>query len=314
MKITTAYNIAGTRSFRLAAAQLFGRYGTNLQNPPAVLLRAIRAPKGQVFVQVDQSGAESMVVAYESRPGRYRELIQCGVKAHLYVALHLFIEDYDRRFWLMSPRELVRQPDWPELKERIKNAEVQYKLGKMTNHARSYKMGPQTFQTAVIRETHGRVMLSLDEARRFLATWDSLFPEVIEWQGEIARLVREKRELRNLFGFPRRFWGLYCEDLVREAISWIPQSTVGTITNIAFTNLFWRIEKDKLPWVLLLNKHDSYTLMCPENDAQDALKLMKEYIEMELTSSTGEKYRMASEGMVGYNLDKRSPDNPEGLA
>lgn len=308
MRVTTSVNVAGTKSFRLSCSKLFGTIGLNLQNPPKEFLECcVPSHENWVFCQVDQDGAESMVVAYEAQRGRYRRLIELGVKPHLYVALQLFPERFchehkPSRYTNIEPDDLVRLPEWPKLKKEIKSAEVEYYLGKVTNHARSYRMHWPTFRVTVLYQTGGRVALSADEARRFLRMWDNLFPEVIDWQGKIEKQVHDTRKLRNLFGFERMFYGLYNDSLVREAISWIPQSTVGTITNVAFTKLFNFIEEHGKSWWLLGNKHDSYWLECPEEEAEEALRTMREFINMELTSSNGEKYRMRSTGCTGKNL------------
>lgn len=308
MRVTTAINIAGTKSFRLSCSKVYDRIGLNFQNAPDEFLWCC-APshKDWVFCQVDQEGAESMVVAYEAPPGRYRRLIELGIKPHIYVALNLFVDSFRDifprdRYLNRDPDELVQLPEWKNLVKQIKASKDEYYLGKVVNHARSYKMSWPTFRTTVLYQTRGRIALSPMEAKNFLLSWDNMFPEVITWQGKIEKQVYETRKLTNLFGFERQFFGLFSDALVREAISWIPQSTVGTITNIAFTKLFNYIEDNNKSWWLLGNKHDSYWLECPKEEAQEALGKMKEFINMDLCSTTGVSYRMRSTGYIGTNL------------
>lgn len=318
-RLTTGIKIGGTKSFRLACSQLLGIWGTNLQNPPEALLRCCHPPVGEKYLQTDQSGAESLVVAHEAEYGRYRQLVEEGIKPHVYVALHIFIDKFrDKhprdRYFNRSPQELKSLPEWKELVKRIKSSEVEYALGKMTNHARSYKMKWPTFMLNVLAQTDGEVVLSIEDAKRFLNTWDSLFPEVISWQDRTELKLKDSRTLYNLFGARREFYGKMNDALVREAISWVPQSSVGEITHIAYINMARYIEANSLPWKLLGQKHDSYLQSVPIDQISAAAIKQKEFIEIFLTSTTGVKYRMMGETSAGTNLAKYKPDsNPDGM-
>lgn len=315
--ITTGVKISGTKSFRLSCSKLLGIYGTNLQNPPEALLRCIKPHSPDyTFCQVDQSGAESLVVAYESEAGLYRRLAEEGVKPHVYVALHLFIDKFRGthprdRYWKKDPAELKSLPEWRDLLKTIKNSGAPYKLGKMTNHARSYKMKWPTFQLSVLSQSEGRLALSNTESKEFLQIWDELFPEVLAWQDKTEATVLETRTLVNLFGYPRSFYGKMNDALIREAISWVPQSSVGCITHLAYRSAW-----DSFPntWMLLGQKHDSYLTECPKSDASDCCKQMCKHIELDLVSTTGNHFRMKSEASTGLNLAKfHATDNPEGM-
>ena len=319
-RLTTGIKIHGTKSFRLSCGKLLSAYGVNLQNPPEVLLTCCHPSRPDYsFVQVDQSGAESLIVAYEAEPGLYRALAEANVKPHVYVALHIFIDKfrgtYPRdRYWKRSPEELKALPEWPSLVKTIKSSKDEYKLGKMTNHARSYKMHWPTFQLSVLKNTGGQIVLSSAEAKAFLATWDELFPEVIAWQDYTEAQVNTNRRLTNLFGYPREFYGKMNDALVREAISWVPQSTVGVITHIAYKKLSDYIEDNDLPWYMLSNKHDSYLDECPTDQAMDSARKMCEFINLDLVSHNGTQFKMKSEASIGLNLGKWHPtDNPQGM-
>ena len=101
-------------------------------------------------------------------------------------------------------------------------------------------------------------------------------------------------------------------ELYRDAYSWIPASTVGTITNIAITQYQQAIERDKLPHDVLNNKHDSMLVQVPDNAEHIELgvHLLKTYLAKDLVSSKGEPYKMGVEVAKGYNWDKFDRDNP----
>lgn len=184
----------------------------------------------------------------------------------------------------------------------------------MANHARSYRMKWPTFQTKVLADTEGRIVLTNADAKDLLNTWDELFPEVVEWQAQIEHTVRTTRQLRNLFGFPRTFYGRLNDELIRDAISWIPQSTVGCLTHYAVIECQLWIEEHNKDWWILNNKHDSYLADCPDEEVEECCAVMRKFVERELVSSRGEKYKMKSGVSVGKNWGKYHPtDNPQGM-
>lgn len=320
MYCASGIKIAGTKSFRLACGQLLGFYGINIQNPPVDLLTCF-CPKGpnRKLVQVDQAGAESNIVAHEAEEGLYRRIILSGIKIHAYTALHSFINHFrgehsSDRYWMKEPAELKSLPEWKDLLKRIKSSDPEYPLGKMQNHARSYRMKWPTFQLKVLTDTEGRVVLTNEEAKRLLEVWDELFPEVLNWQNKLEDQVRKTRTLRNLFGHPREFYGRMTDALIREAISWIPQSTVGCITHYAAVKLTNYIEQHEKDWDLLYNKHDSLMSDVPDEDVEEACEVKRRFMSMELTSTTGNRFTMGADVSVGLNAGKwHETENPEGM-
>lgn len=316
MRYLTQYKPAGTRSFRLASAQLFG-FGGNAQNNDKDSMDIFQAPPGWKFVQRDQSGAEALIVAYLCRPGRYRNLFIHGVKPHTYVALHLFIDKFrgnhpKERYWLKDPTELKALPEWPHLNKVIKDSKFEYDIGKRTGHASNYKMGPNTFRESTLKESEGSLVLSYADAQFYLATYKDLFPEIVVWQAEIEKTVRAHRLLRNLYGFPRRFERELTDSYIREAISWIPQSTVGCITHEAFEKTCVYIREHNLDWRPISNKHDSFALMVRDTDVNVARDVMKAHLNVTL-QGTDSAFTMASDFQVGQNLKKWSDYNPYGM-
>lgn len=307
-----AFDVAGTKSFRLSSRMLFGEIGGNAQNMPEDMRAFMIPDPGKALIQVDQSGAEALIVAYLAEAGNYRALFDLGIKPHTYIALNIFTDKfrakYPRdRYQFRSPRELVELPEWPVLNKFISKDEsnvTEYQLGKKTAHAKAYNMGPITFQKQVLLESEGRIHLSSQEAKTFLQTYEKLFPEVIEWQAHLIDEVRNNRLLHNLFGFPRRFDGRWNNDIEREALSYIPQSTVGCLTSMTFTDLFWYAHNNKLVWDILVNVHDAVVAQVPTDEAPQAIHKTQELFGRELVSPRGERFHMKSEGMVGSTWRK----------
>lgn len=302
----------------------------NCQNSPKVQLTTLQARPGKVFVQADQSGAEALAVANLARPGRYRELFAANIKPHTFLALHIFgrnkpqwfsglpkpIEAYITE---LSPLVLKELPGWKELNERIKDSDDTepdrpYYSGKRTAHARSYKMGWKTFQQAVLKDTGGLLVLTPADAKRFLATFDELFPEIIEWQHEVVAEAKATGMLRNLFGFPRECAGLFTHSYERDLISWKPQSTIACITHegVLYLNRFTR--EHKLDWTLLNQKHDSLLLEVPEAEAEKACEEASRSMSITLVGRDNTQFTMKSETQVGKNWGRyHATKNPDGM-
>lgn len=234
--------------------------------------------------------------------------------------MHRFAEYWGERLKLdikpylsASPADLCQLPRWKELNKAIKEDSLKYAIGKMLCHASNYDMEANTFKQNVLERTGGTLVLSSKQAGELLASYHELFPEIRRWHAKIRDQLRATRTLRNLFGYPRQFTGAWCSAFEKEAYAFIPQSTVGTITNIAFTNLFDYIEQNRKNWIAINNKHDSFMAQVPEAEAAEAVVVMRKFIEQELTSSLGVKYRMKSEAQVGKNWGKWSEENPDGM-
>lgn len=317
MRFLFQYKPAGTRSFRLSSSKLFN-FGGNSQNNDKESMDIFEAPPGWCFVQRDQAGAEALYVAYDAKPGRYRALFENGVKAHTYVALHLFIDKFRGqhsrdRYWCKTAPELKELEEWAQISKAIAKSKFEYDIGKKTGHASNYKMGPVTFRDSVLKESEGTMVLTMEQARFYLETYKELFPEIVVWQIEIEDTIRRTRLLRNAFGYPRRFERIITDSYLREGISWKPQSTIGVITHKAFVATRNHIVKYGLRWRPISNKHDSYALMIPEPDVEQAREIMMRDINQTITCAHG-SFTMKSDFQVGYNLRKyHELHNPRGM-
>jgi len=311
LRAITCYKQAGTRSFRLSATQYFNTYGLNLQNPDKETLDHLEAPAGHVIVQADQSGAEALIVAYDSAPGRYRALFENGVKPHTYLAMQIFASYFglaaDSPFLNEEVAEFTKLPNWAELHKRIKKSGKPYDIGKRTAHGSSYKMGPITFRNANIKQSKGKLVLSIAECRAFLDMFKRLFPEVVAWQDSVETTLRRERKLVNHFGYTRLFTRELTDSYVREAISWRPQSTVGCITHQA-------IRRARVAgYATCSNKHDSAAVMVTCEDASTAAAFMQNAMRVKLQGHDCE-FTMNSEVQIGSNWGAYDADtNPTGM-
>ena len=336
---TTAWHIAGTDTFRLASRKLLENkpfcngYGSNLQNLTDRQSRIFIAPKGKKFISCDQSGAEAFIVSYLCKPGcKYRELFANGIKPHSFVALHIFTKQIEKLWgkgsldaFTASPISKLRSiTGFKELFDFIKSTDGLpprlrfYFIAKQVCHSSNYDASDSALITNTLQKSDGAIVLTKQEAGLFLdILHNQLFPEIRGcFHKDVELLLRTTRTLRNLFGYPKEYYySVITPKLLREAYAFIPQSTVATITNIAYTQLQTIIEEEHLlGWDMLNNKHDSVMGQFPEDDIPQAAWLVKSFLEQELVSPYGEKFRMKAEVSIGSNWGKYdSENNPEGL-
>lgn len=359
---STNYVISGTKTFRLGSRKILRKWGTNLQNIEKGM-RAMYIPDpGKVFVQVDQSGAEALIVAYLCRQGNFRDLFTQGVKPHVFVGLHVFKEQWKDYFratgisdipdidemctlpivllkkhkdFLLVDKVIKSSDNWPAQKR-------YYYIAKMICHASNYGMRASAFQLNVLEKSRGKIALSKKEAENYLTVYHTLFPEIHEWHREVERQLQETAIIYNLFGYPKSFFYPSVnppDNILKDAYAQCPQSTVGCITHIEFTDEYNFIEitnrintVHQLPkikecvqealdrfgsnqrlWDLLANTHDSTLSQCPDNEYKNCAEVKQFFMNQELISPRGERFKMKSETQWGYNWAPKTEKNLEGL-
>lgn len=336
MRNSTIYAIAGPKTFRLGSKQILSRkvlvdgkvktkgWGSNLQNIEKSMREIYIPDEGKVLVQPDQSGADALIVAFCCKPGNYRDLFLNSIKPHSYLGMHLFKEKWPNKMaeygfggddfhieeLIECPiRELKNHRYWQNLDRLIKDSdnwsvkERYYFLAKQTEHSSNYLVGANMFRMNTLEKSGGKVVIGKDEAEIFLATKFAIFPEISGYHRWVETTARTCRMLYNLQGHPYAITHYEILDThLKELYSWIPQSTVGEITNIAFTNMYRFIETNKLKWDLLQNNHDSYLLQAPIGEEFECGEQARRFIEQSFISPIDEaKFNMRSEVQYGFN-------------
>lgn len=369
---TCLYGLAHTKTFRRSSRKFWDIYGGNLQNIEKSV-RRIYIPDGfgehvkqkckywldtgdlsvfteeelmtiRCFGQIDQAGAEALIVAYLCRAGAYRQLFENSVKPHVYVAMKLFkdiwtkkmkdmggmIEDFDIDAISVTPiPELKKNPFWRDLDLLIKQSdnwslqERYYYLAKQTCHSGNYGIMENTFVMNILEKSGGKIALPKEKGREFLMEYRGLFPEIPEWNRDVLTQVEKTGMLYNALGFPYQITDYVGDHKVVEAnakeyIAWGPQSTVGEITRLAVSQMQEYIETERKPWDNLADTHDSMMTQFPLMDVREWISKASQFMNIEMTSpADGVKFRMKSECNIGFNWsshDEMKPEkNPLGL-
>jgi hypothetical protein len=167
-----------------------------------------------------------------------------------------------------------------------------------------------SFDTDVLEKSGGRVVLSEEDAKRFLKVYRELFPEIVERNFRIRDTIVEQNTginfpvIYNFFGHPYTITNYnISENTFKEYYAWGPQFTIGEITRTAYCSLQRYIEEHSRKWDILLDCHDSYAVQCSLLDVIEAGTKMKGFMNVPLVSPfDGSKFNMKSELQIGFNL------------
>lgn len=332
MRNTTMYQIGGTTTYRLASKAITKNFvtketwGTNLQNIAKEARSIYVADEGKILVQPDQSGAEAKAVAYSCEPGcNFRKLFENNVKPHIFVALHKFAPIWQvkinefagdikcniQELINSAIEDLPKHPFWKELRDLIASSddwsaeERYYFIAKQMCHSLNYDARPHAFRMNTLEKSKGIIVLSKQQAEEYIAFYFSLFPEIKRLHRRIEQQVRETHTLYNLQGYPIYFSPEVTDQTLKEAYARPFQSTVGTITNVAFTKMQNYIEDTGVDWDMLQNNHDSFLVQCPENDWEQCARISKSFMEQKLNTPFGDTFIMGSGISVGHNWGPR---------
>ncbi len=236
-RMRTSYNVAGTKSYRLSSRKnAFGR-GMNLANVPSkgkINLKyalmdydsdveeelpldidvgntyegSSKLPNckelflpddGYTFFNIDYSGADAMVVAWDS---------DC-------TWLQNFFNTSDEKLYIYIAREYLQRE--------VDTNDPFYKRIKQFVHLTNY--GGMEEKAAA---SSG---LSVQIAKELKQWYFGKCPEIPDWHRRIASEVKSKGYIRNIFG--AKFWLLdsKCPTLLNQAYALIPQSTIAILVN-----------------------------------------------------------------------------------
>lgn len=256
-RIHTAYVIGGTRTGRLASKESIFGWGTNLQNIPKGSMRKLFIPDpGLVMVKADLSQAEARIVAYLAGDAQLMQLFDSGGDVHRANAARIFKKDESS----ISAGERM--------------------LAKRLVHAANYGIGPNKFADVVFMESGKR--LTTQEARALLDAYYTAFPRVKMWQVKTEDQLSRTRFLETPVGRKRYFMSWAAKDrseTMREALAFVPQSTVADVLNRGLLDLWERLHKVDAAADVLLQVHDEVVVQCRATHVKPVARLMRECLE-----------------------------------
>lgn len=251
-RIRCYFNIAGTETFRFSSSKnAFGR-GANLQT----------IPKGGA---VDEGDPDALVLPNVRKifaPDEGKLLLDCDLdRADLQVVV-----------WEADDRELKQMlREGVDIhKENAKVLSCSRQMAKMFVHGTNYGGSARTMAA--------NTGLLVKQAEQMQNRWFQAHPKIKDWHKRISLQLLYTRTVNNKFGY-RRFYFDRMEDLLPEALAWVPQSTVACVINRGLKNLYDNLAKDV---DILLQVHDSLLLQIPVAKAEELQPKIVEYLQIKI--------------------------------
>lgn len=190
--------------------------------------KLFRPDPGYVMLDCDLSGADAQVVAWEADDKELKAAFRSGLEIH----------DYN-----MEQMDGKQDPQAPGYKQKRNDF-------KRAVHGTNYGAAART-----IAVTLG---WTIARAEDFQQRWFRLHPQIRAWHQRVEFDVQTSRRVRNRFGYDITYFDRP-DNLLPQALAWVPQSTVAIVTSRAAINL-----RKYIPWAeLLLQVHDSLVFQIP---------------------------------------------------
>lgn len=188
---------------------------------------------GHILFDVDLAGADAQIVAWDANDEPLKQAFRDhaagrGPKVHC-----------------VNAKAIFGSRAGPDGKN-----EPYYSRAKAGVHATNYGAKARTLAAAL--------RCSIPEAEHFQRSWFEAHPAIAERQREIEHSLRHTRSVRNAFGFVRTYFDRL-DNLLPQALAWIPQSTVAIIIDTAYNTITETIPEIEI----LLQVHDSLVGQCP---------------------------------------------------
>lgn len=293
------YDATKTTTRRLSSKTFFptGK-GANLQNIPAPgssnygksIRSAFCADPGYEFGYADLKGAEFLVVAELTQDEamlRYAQMtIQGTGDVHRETAAFIFSRIEKR---VILPEEIP------------KDSSKRF-LGKKTRHSGNYMVGWKELMGRINAEAIDTgVFVTAAEMKLILEAYHELHPGLRRWYREVELELRETGMLRNLFGFPRRFYDKI-DRILPVAVAYVPQSTVGDALNYGLVACDEDPQLQDDGFQLLMNVHDAIGFQYPLGNRDSVLPRVNQLLAVPLRiPKTGKILNIPVELAIGPN-------------
>jgi len=187
--------------------------------------------KGKILCDVDLSGADAQVVAWESNDHDLKTAFRNRVDVHNKNGFDVFGPSYD--------------PKKPSARKGTVRDEL-----KAAVHGTNYAGGISTISRDL--------GWTGDQVNAFQRKWFELHPGIKEWHRRTERNLQTRRQVSNPFGY-RIVYFDRPNNLLPKGLAWLPQSTIAAVCARAAV----RLSKD-CPWAdILLQVHDSLVFQLP---------------------------------------------------
>ncbi len=284
----TNWNLAGTRSGRFSSTIPWWP-GLAFQTVPGDARDIFIADPGHVFIGFDYRQAEAVVVALLTYNHDLLDDLEAGVDIHTLLASQLpFGKTYDK---------LLKEIDTLLKAGKSKDDCRPRYISKESRHAFNYVEGADTFALHVNREwIDTGIGIGRTEARDIRKQYLGLNPGLETWWDEVKRTLYDQKYIDNSFGRRRFVLGKITDELIREMVSYYPQSTIGDLCTQGIVKVC-----QALPYAqVLLHMHDGGMFQVPEDKVDEAYETMMNLVVWPIRVGR-EMITIKADGKKGYS-------------
>jgi len=303
-RMRTAYNVSGTETGRWSSKENNFKTGTNLQNITNELREMFIADEGWKMAYLDGEQAESRLVAYESGDENYIAACEGG-DLHTYVTRMVWPK---LKWGLETDHEHNREVAEQKFYKHWSYRDMAKRLGHGTNYIGSaYQMAKHIHVEKKIVEDFQDIYLN------------RAFPGIAQWHQTTATLLQTQGYLDTPFGRRRYFFSrLDSEDTLKEAIAYVPQSTIGEWLNLALWRMWYHMDlHGNGDFQCMMQVHDAVLVHYKDIShkfQQDILAKACAYMEFPIKAKYGTFIIPANVEGVGWNWRKyKEGTNNDGL-
>lgn len=284
----TNWNLAGTRSGRFSSTIPWWP-GLAFQTVPGDARDIFIADPGHIFIGFDYRQAEAVVVAVLTYNHDLLDDLEAGVDIHTQLAAQLpfgkTLEELEAEVKALLAAGKSKDDCRPRY------------ISKKSRHAFNYVEGADTFALHVNREwIDTGIGINRTESRNIRGQYLGLNPGLEPWWEQVKQTLYDQRYIDNSFGRRRYVLGRVTEDLIREMVSYHPQSTIGDLCTQAIVKVC-----RALPYAqVLLHMHDGGMFQVPEDKVDEAYETMMDLIVWPIRVGR-EVVTIKADGKRGYS-------------
>jgi len=303
-RMRTGYNVSGTETGRWSSNESCFMSGTNLQNITDELREVFITDTGWKFAYIDGEQAESRVVAYESGDENYIAACEGG-DLHTAVARMLWPD----LKWSDEDPKHNKEVAGEKFYEHFSYRDLAKRLGHGTNYYGSpYQMA---------KHVHVKQEVVEDFQEMYLGR---AFPGIAAWHQATATRLQTQGYLDTPMGRRRYFFGrLDDPNTLKEAIAYVPQSTIGEWLNLGLYKLWEEMDLGTQELQCMMQVHDAVLIQYPDISPEHQRKVLKkacQLMEFPIKMRHGSCLIPVDVEGVGWNWRKYKAgynDNPDSL-
>lgn len=297
----SSVNVGAAWTGRFSSSKSAFGIGGNMQNIAPKHRQIFIPDPGMGMGYADYMRGESHLVSYFSGDERYIEAHDGDT--HTFVTRLLWPELPWTGDMALDKKVAKQNPPW----DLAEGHDYRFQA-KRIQHGGNYGLTP--YGIAMIAH------IPLVEAKRAYENYMTTFPFVPAWQGWVGTEVENGRPLVNPLGRTVRLFGRpWDKHTVRQGLSFLPQSTLADIENIALWRV-WRYMEEK-GLELLAQVHDAIlhqvVLEKMQELEQEMLALMSIPVPIRDYRGNVRVLTIGVEAAIGMNWGHKSEDNPHGI-